>query len=147
MLRLSTKARYSTRALVELAGRFDSEPLQLKEVARKQGISEKYLEQIFSILRAKGYLVSRKGSRGGYSLSRPPQEITLCDIVQAVEGPLEPVACVEHSKVCSRAGSCATRDVWTRLQETIRRELASVTLADLAQAQGKKDSAQADYQI
>ncbi len=137
-MRLSTKARYAARAMTELALRFGKDPVKLKDVANSQDISIKYLEQLMYPLRTGSYVKTQKGSRGGYSLSRPPEEITLYDIVYCVEGSLAPVDCVDNPHVCNRVNLCVTRNVWIRLHQAIVKELKSTTLAALAEEQSNK---------
>jgi Rrf2 family protein len=137
-MQLSTKVRYAVRAMIELALHYDQGPQHLKEIARRQEISEKYLEQIMRQLRAQGYVNSKKGSCGGYFLAKPPREITVYDLVQAMEGPLVLVACIDNPQACSRLNICAARDVWSRFNDHIARELSSTTLADLAREQKNK---------
>ncbi len=135
-MQFSTKVRYATRAMLELAIDYKNKrPMQLKEIAKKQDISEKYLEQIMLPLRNSGFVITRKGSRGGYTLSKPPQEITLFDIVHTIEGSLAPVACVDNPDSCPRIDKCAVRNVWSGLGNVVSRELKSVTLAELAEQQ------------
>lgn len=138
-MQLSTKARYAVRAMLELAINYGEGTLRLKEIARRQDISEKYLEQVLFPLRAKGYIYTQKGSRGGYALALEPAEITLHDIVQAVEGSLAPVACVDNAGVCDRVEICVTRDVWSRLKDIIIQELTAISLADLVVEQERKN--------
>lgn len=138
-MQLSTRARYATRAMLELALNYGEGPLQLKEIAKKQDISEKYLEQVLIALRKDGFIHTQKGNRGGYMLAMPPREITLYDIISTVEGSLAPVACVDNTALCGRSDQCVTRDIWARLKEKIIGELSSTTLADLALEQKKKD--------
>lgn len=137
-MRLSTKARYSARAMIELALRFGEDPVKLKDIANKQEISIKYLEQLMYPLRINNYVKTQKGSRGGYSLSRPPEDITLYDIVSCVEGSLVPVDCVDNPDLCSRLDFCVTRNVWIKLHQAIVKELKSATLAALAEEQRQK---------
>lgn len=136
-MRLSTKARYAARALVELALRYGEGPVKLKDVSEKQGISLKYLEQVMFPLRVGGFVKTVKGSQGGYLVARPPDSVTLLEIVECVEGSIAPVDCVDSADLCSRAESCATRDAWVGLKNVIRNELAGVSLADLAAKQRK----------
>jgi len=131
-LRVSTKGRYALRAMVELAIEYAQGPLQLKEIARRQEISEKYLEQIMTFLRTDGYVLTQKGSHGGYYLSLPPEEVTLLEVLRTTEGSLAPVSCVENPDTCGRIDLCVVRKIWTRVKEVICEELESVTLADLA---------------
>ncbi len=134
-MQLSTKARYAVRALVELAVSNNSKPVKLKDIAEKQGISLKYLEQVMLPLRIGGYVKTLKGSRGGYMLTCTPGEVTLLDLIRCVEGSLAPVDCVENPEVCKRNNICAVRGVWVGLNEAICKELSSTTLADLAARQ------------
>jgi Rrf2 family protein len=87
-MQLSTRARYATRAMIELTFHYGKGPLQLREIAKKQGISEKYLEQVLTFLRKEGFILTQKGNRGGYLLAMPPGEITLYDVIRSVEGSL-----------------------------------------------------------
>ena len=148
-MQLSTRARYATRAMIELAFHYGKGPLQLKEIAKKQGISEKYLEQVLTFLRKEGFILTQKGNRGGYLLAMPPEEITLYDIIRSVEGSLSPVACVDNAAFCDKTDQCVTRDIWSRLKQKIVEELSASTLADLALEQGKKDAQhdRGSYQI
>lgn len=149
-MQLSTKARYAARAMVELAMSYNKGALQLREIARKQDISEKYLEQIMISLRAGRFVYAQKGSRGGYHLTRHPNEITLFDIVHSVEGSLAPVFCVDNPESCSRVSVCVTRNVWLKLKNVLVMELKSITLDDLAREQRQMNEKQASslyYQI
>ena len=134
-MRLSTKARYAVRAMVELALSYDGEPVKLKTIAEKQDLSIKYLEQVMNPLRVSGFVSTQKGSRGGYRLVKIPDQITLYDLIYAVEGTLAPVECVDNPETCDRVGSCVTRDVWVRMHQAILKELQSTTLAELAEEQ------------
>lgn len=137
-MQLSTKSRYAARAMLELALHYGNGPLQLKEIAKRQDISDKYLEQVLFPLRTKGYIYTQKGNKGGYLLAKPPEEITMYDIVQTLEGSLAPVACADKPEICSRAEFCATKDLWTRLKDLIADELKQKTLAQLAEEQKNK---------
>ncbi len=133
-LQLSTKVRYAARAMIELALSYDSQPVQLNDIACKQDISVKYLEQIMAPLRARGYVRTQKGSRGGYHMAVKPEAITLYDIVESVEGSIALVACVDD-ELCERWDRCVTRSVWSRVKEAMKNELQSQTLAELAKEQ------------
>jgi Rrf2 family transcriptional regulator, cysteine metabolism repressor len=139
-VKLSTKARYAVRAMIELSREYGKGPLQLRMIAKRQDISDKYLEQVLSPLRVNGLVLTQKGSRGGYVLSRAPEEITLYDVVHIVEGSLAPVDCVDNNEICPRKDLCVTRDVWSKLKEVIIRELKSVNLAELAAKQSERYS-------
>ncbi len=131
-MQLSTKVRYASRAMIELALSYKKDPIQLNDIACKQDISVKYLEQIMAPLRARGFVRTQKGSRGGYHLAVKPDEITLYDIVESVEGSLAPTVCVDDETSCERTNLCVTRSVWTRVKEAMKRELQAETLAELA---------------
>ncbi len=134
-MQISTKARYASRALVELALQYGGEPVKLKDIAAKQDISLKYLEQVMFPLRVSGYVSTQKGSKGGYVLGRPPEKITLLEIVECVEGSVAPVECANDPALCKRSASCSTHVAWVNLKDAIVRELSRITLADLADKQ------------
>ncbi len=136
-MQLSTKVRYAARAMIELALNYKVEPIQLNDIACKQDISVKYLEQIMAPLRARGFVRTQKGSRGGYHLAVKPEDITLYDIVESIEGSMAPVACVDNDSYCDRVDMCVTRSVWTRVKDAVKKELQVKTLADLAAEQEK----------
>jgi Rrf2 family cysteine metabolism transcriptional repressor len=139
-VKLSTRTRYGTRALLELALHKPDEPVALKDIARQQQISLPYLEHLIAPLIAGGLIRSTKGPRGGISLTRKPKDIKLMEIVKMLEGSLAPVACVENPEICRRAGSCAARDVWSELKNAMDRYLGAVTLQDLVEKQKSKAS-------
>ena len=137
-VKVSTKARYATRAMLELA-MFEREgPMLVREISQRTGVSEQYLEQLFTRLRAAGLVRSTRGARGGFSLVKPSDQVKISDIVQAMEGSIAPVECVDNTDVCSRVASCATREVWVEMKEAIDKTLNSLTLQDLAQRQELK---------
>ena len=138
-MKLSTRTRYGTRALLELALRNDDTPVFLKDIAKQQGISLAYLEQLMSPLVAGGIIRSTKGPRGGVALARPPEEINLSEVTSLLEGSLGPVECVTNAGTCDRAGSCVTRDIWGKLREVMDNYLGSVTLRDLVERQRSMD--------
>jgi len=138
-MQLSTKARYAVRALVQLALQHGNKPVKLKDIASKQNISLKYLEQVMFPLRVSGYVKTHKGSQGGYVLARTPEQLNLYEIVQCVEGSLCLVDCVDSPELCERVKKCAVRGVWVGLKEAIYNELSSTSLAELAEKQGSLD--------
>jgi Rrf2 family protein len=137
-MKLSTRTRYGTRALLELALHKGEGPIFLKEIARQQQISLPYLEHLVAPLIAGGIIRSTKGPRGGISLARNPEDIKLSEITQILEGSVAPVECVNNPDVCDRSGSCVTRDIWSRLKEAMDDVLESTTLQDLVERQKKK---------
>lgn len=140
-LRLSTRGRYGVRLMLALA----SGASQLRDVALREGISEKYLGQLVLPLKNAGLLTSRRGARGGVALARPPATITVREVVEAIEGRTAAVRCVDDPGSCARAGSCAAARVWRRLSEDIGRSLSSFTLGELARQ--ARRPAEPDYQI
>ena len=147
-MKLSTKIRYGTRAILELASRFGEGPIELKEIARSQEISIKYLEQVIIPLRTAGIVKSARGSKGGYSLAKPPSEICLFDVVETLEGPLYLVDCIKDSKYCRRSSSCVTRDIWSEVSEALHRVLKSITLDEMVRRKIEKENGDSPaYQI
>lgn len=137
-MKISTRGRYATRAMLDLALRFGESPVLLKDISARQGISLRYLEQIVTPLIAAKLVNSTRGPRGGVSLARPPEKIKLSEVIQVMEGPITPVECVENPGACKRASSCVTRDVWADLARAMYGVLESTTLQDLVEQQEKK---------
>ena len=138
-MRLSTRARYGTRLMLELALNFEKGTVFLKDIAKKEEISEKYLSHLVIPLKAGGLISSSRGAHGGYRLAKDPSQITLKDIVQILEGGISFVECVNNPSVCPRVSKCATRGIWEKLDEKISDELSSVTLEDLMKSQKEID--------
>ena len=140
-MKLSTRARYGIRASLELACNYGKGPLQIKIIAQKQEISIKYLEQLMAILKSAGFVRSIRGAKGGYVLAKPPNQVKLSDIFNALEGPIVTVECLESDEYCTRAADCVTRELWLKVQKAVVDVLESVTLEDLAdRAKGDKTS-------
>ena len=131
MFKLSTKERYALRAMIELAVREGHGYVPLAELAKAQGISPKYLEQLAIPLRNAGLVRSERGPNGGYELARLAHEITALDIVSAIAGPLDLLNCIESADACERSQTCAARKLWKKLSESIAAVLAESTLAEL----------------
>lgn len=121
------------RAILELALEYGKAPLQIKTIADREDISNKYLEQLIAMLKASGLVRSIRGPRGGYVLAKPPSEVLMKDVFLTLEGPMIPAECLQHEEYCERCTDCATRQIWQRLQNAILGVLESVTLADLVQ--------------
>lgn len=132
-MKISTKGRYGLEALVDMAIHSDGTHINSKSIAERQGISEKYLEQIFSTLKNSGIIQSVRGAQGGYLLTDSPQNITVRQILNALEGPLSPVACVAEGQEsqCKRYDFCVTRIFWRSMMEELNRVTEAVTLEDL----------------
>jgi Rrf2 family cysteine metabolism transcriptional repressor len=133
-VRVSAKELYGLRAMSELARHFGQGPVSLADVARTQGISQAYLEQIAIDLRRAGLLHSRRGAQGGYFLARAPQAITAGQVIRALEGSILPVECVEDQRCtpCSYQDECSTRNIWEQVRDRLVETLDAITLADLA---------------
>ena len=142
MIRISTKGRYGTRLMLELALNYGKGTMLLKDIARNQDISVGYLEQIIPNIKSAGLINSSRGAHGGYTLSRPPEEITLKEIVEALEGPLSLIQCVRSPETCDRSECCVTRDVWGELSGKLDETLGSRTLYDLAYKHRSKQKSQ-----
>lgn len=138
-MRLSTKSRYGTRALLDVAMHQGDSPVQLKDVAERQQISLSYLEHLIAPLVAVGIIKSSRGAHGGVSIGRPPEDISLIDVVRALEGSVAPVECVDDPAKCSRADGCVTRDLWIETKRAMESVIESTTLADLMQRQREKN--------
>jgi Rrf2 family protein len=117
--------------MLDLAARHDQGPTPLREIAKRQDLSVKYLEQLIIPLKAAGYIRSVRGARGGYTLARKPDKISVGQIIQVLEGGLSLVDCVDDAKVCEREKNCPTRDIWLRMSERLMEELSSLTLRDV----------------
>jgi Rrf2 family protein len=117
--------------MFELALNYGSEPLSIKTISEKQNISEYYLEQLFGSLRKAGLVKSIRGAQGGYVLSRPPSEITVGDILDVLEGPIEISECIDDEDNCSRIEYCATRLLWIKIRDSVNQVTHSITLEDM----------------
>jgi Rrf2 family protein len=146
-MKLSTRTRYGTRALLELALHKGEEPVFLKDIARRQQIPLPYLEHLITPLIAGGIMRSTKGPKGGVSLAKTPQEIKLSEVVQLLEGSAAPVECVNDPGICNRSEFCVTRDVWSELKGVIDEVLESTTLQDLVERHRKKEQPGVMYHI
>ena len=137
-MRLSAKTRYGVRMMIDLALNYGRGPLLLKEIARREAISEKFLGQIVIVLRAAGLVDSIRGKGGGYILSRPPSQITLREVVEALEEGLELVECLGNPRICSRVSLCVSRVLWKNLNDQIHEFLNSTTLEDMVKIYREK---------
>ncbi|WHH59617.1 Rrf2 family transcriptional regulator [Petroclostridium sp. X23] len=132
-MRLSTKGRYGVKAMLDLAIHSAEGHIALKNIAERQDISEHYLEQLIATLRKTGLVKSVRGAQGGYSLAQEPSQITVGQILRALEGSLAPVDCVvEHEPFeCAGSATCVTQKVWTQVRDSINKVVDSITLQDL----------------
>ena len=141
-MKLSTRGRYATRALLELALRPGDNPAALKDIAQRQQISIRYLEHLITPLVAAGIVRSMRGPKGGIALARSPQEIRLSEVIQLLEGSTAPVECLDNPAGCARSATCVTRDVWGELRKAMDNILNSTTIADLVERQKLKEQPQ-----
>ena len=130
-MKLSTRTRYGIRAMVELATSYGEGPLQSRVIAERQDISAKYLEQLIGILRTGGFVRSIRGSKGGYVLAKPPNEIKLSELFNSLEGPVITTECLVGDASCTRASDCVTRQLWSQVQDAVVGILESITLQDM----------------
>jgi len=134
------------RAILELALAHKAEPLQIKVIAERQKISNKYLEQLVAIMKSAGLVRSIRGPHGGYLLAKPPEEIKLSEIFRVLEGPVLTVECVDHKEICASCADCITRQLWMQMNNAILSVLDSKTLQDLVDMAQTKQST-VSYQI
>jgi Rrf2 family protein len=147
-MKISTKIRYGARAMVELASHYGEGPIELKEIAKRENISLKYLEQVINPLRADGLVKAIRGAKGGYSLAKPPSEICLYDVIETLEGPLNLLECLHDTKACQKVSTCVTREVWKEVSDAMSKIFYSVTLEDMVNRKREKEKgSSAMYQI
>lgn len=130
-MKISTKGRYALRIMVDLAINNNGNFISLKDIATRQEISNKYLEQIIAMLNKKGYLETARGNNGGYKLAKKPSEYKIGDILRATEGDLKPIYCLSDYNICSRKENCKTHTFWKGLDNVISEYIDSKTLQDL----------------
>ena len=129
-MKISTKGRYALRVMIDLAENNDGNYISLKDISSRQGISNKYLEQIVALLNKAGCLQTARGNNGGYKLARKPEEYKVGEILRASEGDLAPITCLAEDGECSQKGGCKTLFFWEGLDKAIDNYIDSVTLAD-----------------
>lgn len=129
-MKLSTKSRYGLKAAYVLAARYNEGPIPLREIAKTERLTEKYLEQLLALLRKAGVIEAVRGAAGGYQLTRPPKETSVLSVITALE-PITPVDCLENETFCSEQQRCATRKIWKRMEEGIQQALAGLSLQDM----------------
>ncbi|MGN0407045.1 MAG: RrF2 family transcriptional regulator [Bacteroides sp.] len=138
-MKISTRGRYALRMMLDLAVNYNGEPIRLKDISKRQGISDKYLEQIISILNKAGFVKSIRGPQGGYRLTKEPKDYTVGMILRLTEGSLAPVSCLDDEvNECERQNECATLLLWQKLNDAIKGVVDGITLADLVTWQMQK---------
>jgi len=139
-MKLSTKGRYGTRAMLDLALHYGEGAILARDIAARQDISERYLEQLLISLKSAGMVRSTRGARGGFTLAAHPSQTRVSDIVKALEGSIAPVDCVDDPGACSRMQTCVTRDVWVDIRDAVHHVLSSLTLQDLVERHTEKEA-------
>lgn len=135
-MKISTRGRYALRLMLDLALASPEEYVTIKSIASRQEISEKYLEQIITVLSRAGFVKSTRGAQGGYRLARPAKDYTVGEILRLIEGSLVPVACMEDEpNQCPRSSACVTLDIWKQINDAVNSVVDNITLADVAEKQ------------
>jgi Rrf2 family cysteine metabolism transcriptional repressor len=137
-MKLSTRSRYGTRAIIDIAINSNGKPVLLRDVARRQEISTMYLEHLITPLISAGIVRSTRGAKGGVWIARELRDVRLTEVIQLLEGSLAPVECVDDPKYCRRYDACVTREVWTELKRVMTGVLGGTTLEDLVERQKTK---------
>lgn len=130
-MKISTKGRYGLRTLMDIAAHQSKGPVNLNDMAERQGISAKYLWQIVNLLKTAGFVRGMRGPKGGYVLIRDPNSITLLDVIQVLEGPISLVECVDDPAFCDRMENCVAHSVWSEVSQAVREALQKLTLAEI----------------
>lgn len=146
-MKISTKGRYAVRVMLDLAEHDTGEYIKVKQIAERQGLSEKYLEQIIAILNKAGYVKSTRGAQGGYKIAKEPDYYTVGMILRLTEGSLNPVVCLDSEvNECERCDTCETLGVWKELAEAINQVVDNTTIGDLLKKRRDRLAA-LDYSI
>ena len=132
MIKISTRVRYATRAIAELARMGATGPVRVEILADALGVSDRYLAKILQDMRRTGFVRSVRGARGGYILLRDPAQTSVLELWEALEGPIHPVECLEDPDACGKTETCTTREVWLRVQTGVEEALRASTIAELA---------------
>lgn len=133
MIKVSTRVRYATRALVELSAMCAEGPVRVEILADRVDVSDRYLAKILQDLRRTGFVRSVRGARGGYLLLKDPSTTSVLELWEALEGPIHPVSCLEDPDSCGKVETCSTRKVWVRVQTGVQEALEASTIAELAE--------------
>ena len=143
-MKISTKGRYGLRILMDLAIHESEKPRLIRDIAKSQQISEKYISRLVISLRKAGMIRSVRGVNGGFHLAVKPENITLLDVIEVMEGPLSIVDCVSAPKTCAKSGNCAPREIWCKLNDDIRALMRGTTLADILASYDRKHANDGD---
>lgn len=144
-MRISARTEYGLRAMIELANHYGLGPIGVREIASRQGIPERFLEQLISSLRRAGLVTSQRGAQGGFVLAKPAVEVTVFEIMEALEGPLNPVSCLSSSDVgCEKDSMCATQNLWRQAKCCLEMLFRATNLESLRKEQSCFDSNKLD---
>ena len=143
-MKISTKGRYGLRTLMDIAVHQAQGPVNLNDIAERQGISAKYLWQIVNLLKTAGFVRGTRGPKGGYVLLRNPTDISLLDVIQILEGPVSLVECVDDPDFCVRVENCVAHSVWEEVSQAVRAALRQITLAEILRRHASAGSASHD---
>ena len=146
-MKISTKGRYGLRILMDLAIHQSEKPRLIRDIAKSQQISEKYISRLVIALRKAGMIRSVRGVNGGFHIAMKPEDITLLDVIEVMEGPLSIVDCVSAPKKCAQSANCAPREIWSKLNEDIRDLMRQTTLADILASYDRQSQKNIDYCI
>lgn len=146
-MRVSTKGRYGLRILLDVACHEKDGPVALRDIARRQGISQKYLWQVINPLKVAGLLRATRGAHGGYMLAKSPARISVRDIVDILEGPIAIVGCVQAPGSCERSADCTARGAWAEIEARLNETMDSITLQYLLEQQARREQTGASYEI
>jgi len=146
-MRISTRSRYGARLMISLAENYGKGNLLLKDIAKYEGISEKYLSQIVIPLRRAGLLAGSRGLHGGYTLTKPPSKVTAKEVIEILEGDIAVIECLKDPKLCERFNNCSSMELWNMLNQKITEFLSSITLDDLVKIKKDKELKFIDYSI
>ena len=138
-MKISTKGRYAVLVMLDLALNNTGECIKVKDIAARQNISEKYLEQIIAMLNKAGYVNSVRGAQGGYRIAKEPQDYTVGMILRLTEGSMAPVACLDEGNQCEQCDTCETLEVWKELYDAINNVIDNVTIADLVAKRRRRE--------
>lgn len=138
-MKISTKGRYAVLVMLDLALNNTGECIKVKDIAARQNISEKYLEQIIAMLNKAGYVNSVRGAQGGYRIAKEPKDYTVGMILRLTEGSMAPVACLDEGNQCEQCDTCETLEVWKELYDAINNVIDNVTIADLVEKRRQRE--------
>lgn len=130
-MRLTTRSRYGTRMILDIAMHCTVGPVRISDIASRQGLSTKYLEKLIRELKRAGFIASKRGPGGGHSLAMPPENISVGDVVRSLEGEAGLVECLENDELCQRIEQCPTREVWIKASKAMYAALDEISIADL----------------